>query len=100
MVALYFVAIIIALAVPQLRRTSGVRILLILTALSFTLLMCLQKNWYYLIFIIPYYTAILAIVCNWLWRRIVRVDSLAVVSLLGIVYGPPSGNRRLPNRAQ
>ncbi len=80
---LYFGAIFIALAVPQLRRTSGVRILLILTALSFTLLMCLQKNWYYLIFIIPYYTAILAIVCNWLWSQSFHYR-IAISSLLGI----------------
>ncbi len=80
---LYFGAIFIALVVPQLRRTSGVKILLILTALSFTLLMCLQKNWYYLIFIIPYYTAILAVVCNWLWSRSFPYR-IAVTSLLGI----------------
>ncbi len=83
-VALYASAIVAALAVSPLRRQSGVRILLILTAVSFTLLMCLQKNWYYLIFIIPYYTALLAIFFNWLWRESL-VSRLAVVSLLGLV---------------
>src|SRR5271169_487716 len=81
--ALYFAAIIMALVVPQLRHRSGVKILLILTALTFTLLMCLQKAWYYLIFIIPYYTAILAIVSNWLWSKSFHYR-IAVASLLGI----------------
>ena len=82
-VALYVVAIIMALAVPQLRRQIGTRILLILTAISFTLLMCFQKNWYYLIFIIPYYAAVLAIVCSWVWRRYLAWR-VVVVSLLGM----------------
>ena len=83
-VALYALAIIVALSVSQLRRQSGVRILLIVAALSFTLLMCLQKNWYYLIFIIPYYTALLAIFFDWLWRESLT-SRLVVVSLLGLV---------------
>src|SRR5271169_202308 len=81
--SLYFAAFITALAVPQLRRQSGVRILLILTAVSFVLLMCLQKNWYYLIFILPYYTALLAIIAGWLWPQSFSCR-VAVIALLGI----------------
>ena len=86
-VALYAVAIIVVITVPQLWRQNGTKILLILTALSFTLLMCFQKNWYYLIFIIPYYTALVAIFFTWLWRessncQIVAVSLLVLVTIL------------------
>ena len=79
--ALYLLAILFAIGVSELRRDIGVRILLIFTAISFVLLMCFQKNWYYLIFIIPYYTALLAIVSAWFWRKYVTLRA-AVVALL------------------
>ncbi len=82
--ALYGVAVIVVLTISQLWRQSGIRTLLILTALSFTLLMCFQKNWYYLIFVIPYYTALLAISLRWLWRESLSSPVLAVC-LLGLV---------------
>jgi 4-amino-4-deoxy-L-arabinose transferase-like glycosyltransferase len=88
-VAQYFGAIIIALRVSELRRNSGVRVLLIIAAIAFTVLMCIQKNWYYLIFIIPYYTAIVAIVFAWLWRkslgyRAATIAFLAIVTALNL----------------
>ena len=79
--ALYLLAILFAIGVSELRRDIGVRILLIFTAISFVLLMCFQKNWYYLIFIIPYYTALLAVVSAWFWRNYVSLR-VAVVALL------------------
>lgn len=79
--ALYLLSILVAIGVSELRRDIGVRILLIFTAISFVLLMCFQKNWYYLIFIIPYYTALLAIVSAWFWRKYVSLR-MAVVALL------------------
>ena len=83
-VFLYAIAILASLAVSQLRRQTAVRILLVLTAVSFTLLMCLQKNWYYLIFIIPYYTALVAIVSAWFWHKSLS-SRVAVISLLGLI---------------
>jgi len=82
-VALYVVAIITALGVSQIRRQTGTRVVLILTAVAFTLLMCFQKNWYYLVFIIPYYAAVLAIASTWFWRRYLSYR-VVVVSLLGL----------------
>ena len=81
-VALYLTSILVAAGVPQLRRETGVRILLILTAMSFVLLMCFQKNWYYLVFIIPYYTALLAIVSAWFWRKYILSRVVVVVLLV------------------
>lgn len=81
--ALYVVAIITALGVSQIRRQTGTRVVLILTAVAFTLLMCFQKNWYYLVFIIPYYAAVLAIASTWFWRRYLSYR-VVVVSLLGL----------------
>jgi len=83
-VALYAAAIGTALVIPQLRKQRATMILLILTGASFALLMCLQKNWYYLIFIIPYYTAIVAIISGWLWHRSANFR-FVVASLLGLV---------------
>lgn len=83
-VALYLAAILVAVSVSQLRRETGVRILLIFTAISFVLLMCFQKNWYYLVFIIPYYSALLAVASAWFWRK--YVSSRAVVAALLIPF--------------
>ncbi len=82
-VALYVISIVTALVVPEVRRQTGTKILLIFTGISFLLLMCFQKNWYYLVFIIPYYAAILAVVSDWFWRRYIS-SRLVVVSLLGM----------------
>lgn len=79
--ALYLLAILFAIGVSELRRDVGVRVLLIFMAISFVLLMCFQKNWYYLVFIIPYYTAILAVVSAWLWRTYLS-SRVIVVALL------------------
>jgi 4-amino-4-deoxy-L-arabinose transferase-like glycosyltransferase len=80
--ALYLAAIIVVVGVSQLRREAGVRILLIFTAISFVLLMCFQKNWYYLVFIIPYYTALLAVASAWFWRKYVGSRAFVVALLV------------------
>ena len=82
--AQYFGAFIIALGVSDTRRTNEVKVLLAIAAMTFAILMCIQKNWYYLIFIIPYYTAIAAIAYAWLWRKYTRFR-MPLVALLGIV---------------
>jgi 4-amino-4-deoxy-L-arabinose transferase-like glycosyltransferase len=79
--ALYLPSVVLAVCVVRLRRDTGVRILLIFTAISFVLLMCFQKNWYYLIFIIPCYTALLAVVSAWVWRTYLSFR-VVVVALL------------------
>lgn len=82
----YVVAIFTTLVVPELRRKRGNRILLTLLALDFSLLMCIQKNWYYLIFILPCCTALLAIVLVWLWSKSTTAR-LAVVFALWLITG-------------
>ena len=65
----YVGAILMTLCVPQLRRQQGVRLLLLLMTVHFAFLSCFQKNWYYLVHIIPFYTALLAVVIHWMWQR-------------------------------
>ena len=81
--ALYGIAIITALSVSQIRRQLGTRVLLILGGITFALLMCFQKNWYYMVFIIPYFSTILAIVSAWAWRQYLN-SRVVVVLLLGV----------------
>ena len=98
-IALYAAAVITALCVSQLRRQSGTKILLILGAVNFTLLMCFQKNWYYMVFIIPYFATILAIVSAWVWRQYLS-SRVIVVVLLGLFNGCPASTIGLQDCAQ
>lgn len=65
----YFAAVMAALVLPGLRKLRSARALLLLLALNFGVLMCLQKNFYYLIYILPCYAALLAVTANWLWNE-------------------------------
>jgi 4-amino-4-deoxy-L-arabinose transferase-like glycosyltransferase len=92
----YLIAIIGSLSVASLRRNRGYRALLILLAMYFLILTLFdgQKLSFYLIHIIPLYTAILAIWIHWCWtsrivpRWLVALGLFSLISLQvgGIVY--------------
>ena len=67
----YLVALVGALLIKDIRNNKGYRALLILAALYFVLLTIWdnQKLTWYLIHIIPVYTAILAVFVVWCWRN-------------------------------
>jgi hypothetical protein len=75
----YLGSIVLAAAVRQLRNSDGVRFLLALTGISFLLLTCLQKNWYYLVFILPLYAALGAVSLTWLWKHSRAAGAFAVI---------------------
>jgi hypothetical protein len=49
----YLAALVVLIAVPGFRRQRQVQWLLLAAAAQFLFLACLQKNWYYLIYILP-----------------------------------------------
>lgn len=102
--AAYFAAVFAALLLPGLRKQRAARVLLLLLALHFGVLMCLQKNFYYLIYILPYFAALVALVASWLWNeplfrnwRIPRgLTALAVAGIVTLNVGV-TGSRLLHN---
>ncbi len=90
--AAYLAAVAGCLATPKLRRTSGVRLLLMLLAVYFVA-MCLfnQKLSYYLVHILPFYIALLAAwVCH-LWESRRRWRPLLAFAVFALVVVDPSG---------
>jgi hypothetical protein len=67
----YLGAVVLAIAVPALRRQPGCRLLLYLTGLRFVI-MGLGVSWkgdMYLVNVLPFYGAILAFALAWLWQH-------------------------------
>jgi hypothetical protein len=71
MPAAYVVALVGSLSVREIRAHKGYRALLVLTALFFIIMTVLdgQKLAWYLIHIVPPYTALLAVWLGWCWRN-------------------------------
>ena len=85
----YFAAVLAAALLPGLRKQRAARALLLWFGMNFAVLMCLQKNFYYLIFILPMYAGLLAVAADWIWNepfwRTWRVPRWATaMSLAGI----------------
>lgn len=80
----YALSFFLVLFVRDLRSRYSGRILVVFTVASFSILMCIQKNWYYLIFIIPFYTGLLAVASVWLWQKYSKIR-IPVLLLLGLV---------------
>jgi hypothetical protein len=86
-IIVYFLSVMPLAVIPALRKRPGVKLLLIVTAVDFMILSCLQKNWYYLIYIVSLFAADLAIVVTWLWSKgpVIRVvTALAVAIILAL----------------
>jgi 4-amino-4-deoxy-L-arabinose transferase-like glycosyltransferase len=64
----YVAALVVLIAVPRFRRQRQVQWLLLAFSAQFMFLACFQKNWYYLVYILPLLWTVYAMaVCN-LWR--------------------------------
>jgi 4-amino-4-deoxy-L-arabinose transferase-like glycosyltransferase len=89
---IYGASIIAALAIPRLRRRPGVKPILLMLALNFGLLTCLQKNYYYLIYVLPIYAGIVALTLWWLWENTLFARRVPKWAIIGIVLLIPALN--------
>src|SRR5262249_48368844 len=86
--AVFVGAIFTLIAVPELRKRSGYRLLLCLTAVRF-LMMAVGASWrleYYLVHVLPFYSAITGIAAAWFWTHPVRIRRVAVASVLAVYF--------------
>jgi hypothetical protein len=86
-VVLYFLSVIALMAIRDLRRREGVALILTLAMIDYTLLSCLQDNWYYLVYILPALSAAVAMSAHWLWQRgswARAVTALGILSIFGL----------------
>lgn len=93
---LYVVGIFGSLTVREIRRTVNYRILLGLTAVYFVGLTIIdsQKNYYYLVHIVPFYLTMCALFISWCWARpgllgktvVLALSAIAVVEIGGLGY--------------
>ncbi len=88
----YLVAIGGILGVRGLRQHRGVRALLLMTLIYFVTMSVLdgQKLSFYLVHIVPFFTALLAVWLGWCWQRRVVPRPLvaaSIVSLLALQFG-------------
>ncbi len=93
---LYVVGIFGSLTVREIRRTVNYRILLGLTAIYFVGLTIIdsQKNYYYLVHIVPFYLTMCALFISWYWARpgllgktvVLALSAIAVVEIGGLGY--------------
>jgi hypothetical protein len=91
---IYLAAIVMGLATRSIRQLRVFKILMPMTVLYFALMIFLRKADYYLIHIIPFYTALLAIAIVWLWRQNWTprwAIVLGFVGLLGLQVGHTAG---------
>ena len=88
--AAYVAALVLMIAVPELRRNPGYRLLFYLAVLRFLMMAwaaSLKTAAYYLVHILPFYAFFLACVTCWLWQRSIRVrwaTSAVVCLVLGL----------------
>lgn len=83
----YLVALAGIVAVRRLREQQGVRVLLVLTACFFLVMTLLdgQKLSYYLLHIVPLYTALLAVWLYWCWSERAVPRPVVAVCLAGLL---------------
>jgi 4-amino-4-deoxy-L-arabinose transferase-like glycosyltransferase len=68
-VILYFASVIGLGLIPGLRKRPGASLIFTIAVVQFTLLSCLQANWYYLVYILPAFSAAVAVCATYLWDR-------------------------------
>jgi hypothetical protein len=88
----YLIAVAAMIAIPELRRHRGYRVLLFLTAVHFGYQCFLEgtKFPFYLVHLMPLYAAMLAIVAVYLWQRR-RAPRLLIAAALGLVMAISAG---------
>lgn len=84
--AAYTVSIAAVLLTADLRRRAAVRLLLAVTALFFAIMLVFnQKLTYYLIHIVPFYIALVAVWAVWLWDAHRRLRPLVAIAVCGLI---------------
>jgi len=83
---LYAAGILGSLLVREIRRTANYKLLLGMTLIYFVLLSFLdsQKKFYYLVHIVPFYLAMVALFLRWCWARPKLFGKAAAVALAAI----------------
>lgn len=66
---LYFASVLALGLIPDLRKRPGALLILTTAVVQFTLLSCLTDVWYYLIYILPVFSAAMAACVIYLWHR-------------------------------
>ena len=84
---LYVFGVFGSLLVREIRRTTNYKLLLGLTAVYFLGLTIIdsQKNYYYLVHIVPFYLTMCALFISWCWARPGLIGKTAVLTLSAIV---------------
>ncbi|HEX6717754.1 MAG TPA: hypothetical protein VF088_11625 [Pyrinomonadaceae bacterium] len=84
---LYVAGILGSVLIREIRRTANYKILLGMTAIYFLGLTIIdsQKNYYYLIHIVPFYLTMCALFISWCWARPGLLGKTAVLGLSAIV---------------
>jgi hypothetical protein len=83
---LYFVAVATLAVVAEVRNRPGAKFILILATVDFTLLSCLEKHWIYLVYILPAFSAAIAVVVTWLWQKGPAARAITGVALAAILF--------------
>jgi len=83
----YFAAAIACASVRELRRRPGIAALVVLAAVSATWLTLIDthKRYYYLVYVVPLYTALAAVVAVWAWDHAARLRDPIVLMLTALL---------------
>ena len=102
--ALYVFGVVGSLLVREVRRTANYKLLLGITSIYFVglTIMDSQKNYYYLVHIVPFYLTMFALFVSWCWARpklagkavAVALSALGLVEIAGLSYRISRNNYR------
>ena len=101
---LYVVGVLGSLLVREIRRTANYKILLGMTLVYFLGLTIIdsQKNYYYLVHIVPFYLTMCALFISWCWARpnvfgkiaALALSAIGLVEISGLAYRIKRDNYR------
>jgi hypothetical protein len=102
--ALYVCGVLGSLLVREIRRTANFKLLLGMTLVYFGGLTFIdsQKNYYYLVHIVPFYLTMCALFISWCWARpnwfgktaALALSAIALVEIAGLAYRIRRNNYR------
>lgn len=101
---LYVFGVVGSLLVREIRRTANYRVLLAMTLIYFIGLTIIdsQKNYYYLVHIVPFYLTMCALFISWCWARpnffgkaaALALSAIGLVEIAGLGYRIKRDNYR------
>ena len=101
---LYAAGVLGSLLIREIRRTANYRVLLLMTLIYFAGLTIIdsQKNYYYLVHIVPFYLTMCALFISWCWARpnvfvkaaAVALSAILLVEIAGLAYRIKRNNYR------